>query len=85
MLEAGEGSGACSGIQAHPIPVLTQDAQRDIRGFYGATSENFGGGGREHHARSHTLGSVTTLLVPSPLGQETQQHPLHRVMQKVAA
>lgn len=83
MLEAGEGSGACNGIQAHPIP-LTQGC----RGITGACMvpplkilvEVAG----NISARPHTLESVTTLLVATPLGQEIQQHHLHHVMQEVA-
>lgn len=39
---------------------------------------------RSRSARSHALGSVTALLVPTPLGQEIQQHHLHQVMQRMA-
>lgn len=83
MLEAGEGSGACNDIQPHPTQ--HRDAERDSRALYGAISKDFVDVVSGNiSAWSHTLGSVTALLVPTPPEQQIQQHRLHPVIQKVA-
>lgn len=84
MLKAGEGSGACSGIQASD-PTPDTGMQRGItRACVVPPLKILVEVTRSRSARSHALGSVTALLVPTPLGQEIQQHHLHQVMQRMA-
>lgn len=83
ILEAGEGSGACSAIQTHQSHSWHREAGRDNRALYGTGSKKFGGGVREHQCQVPHLEKCHSTAC-TPMGQEIQQHHLHHVLHKVA-